>query len=214
MTLAEEVAAITWWHRIDLGGGVITPGGCGSDGGLGLPDDLTGKTVLDIGAWDGYYAFACERRGAADVLATDSFVWQGQKPGCSQAGFLCARRALHSAVRDQTIDIMDLSPEAIGGPFDLVLCLGVLYHLRHPLLALERVRSVTRERLVLETHITFTDIPVPALAFYEGDELNHDPTNWFDPNPPAVLALLRAAGFVRPTIIGVSGDRLVAHAEV
>jgi tRNA (mo5U34)-methyltransferase len=206
------VASITWWHRIDVGDGEYTPGGCGGMGNL-RDLDVRGQSVLDIGAWDGYYSFACEQMGASDVLATDSYVWPGQKPGCSQAGFLCARRLLGSTVRDQVIDVMDLSPEAIGGSFDIVLCLGLLYHMRHPLLALERVRAVTKSRLVLETH--YTPIPgPPTLRFYEDDELHGDPTNWFDPNPTAVLALLRSAGFVRPRILADNGDRLLVHADV
>ena len=72
----------------------------------------------------------------------------------TKAGFELARKALDSKVEDLSIDVLDLSPERIG-KFDLVLILGVLYHMRHPLLALERVASVTKDQLVLETHVDF-----------------------------------------------------------
>jgi tRNA (mo5U34)-methyltransferase len=81
------------------------------------------------------------------------------------------------------------------GTFDLVLFLGVLYHMRHPLLALERVFSVTRRQLILNTHVDFTAIERPAIAFYQGRELNNDTTNWSGPNPAAVVAMLHVVGF-------------------
>jgi tRNA (mo5U34)-methyltransferase len=81
------------------------------------------------------------------------------------------------------------------GVFDVVLFLGVLYHLPHPLLALERLASVTRRLLVLETVVDMTGIRRPAVAFYPGRELNGDPTNWWGPNIPAVEGMLQASGF-------------------
>src|SRR6267143_602400 len=94
--LANKVARTTWFHRIDLGGGVVTPGmDCSAEklGNLGMPEDLRGRTVLDIGAWDGYFSFEAERRGARRVLATDHFCWGGGGWG-TQAGFDLARRIL------------------------------------------------------------------------------------------------------------------------
>ena len=96
-----------------------------------------GLSVLDIGAWDGFFSFECERRGASRVVAADYFSWHGSGWG-TKAGFTLARDVLGSKVEDVDIDVMDLTPERVG-TFDLVLFLGVLYHLRHPLLALERV---------------------------------------------------------------------------
>jgi tRNA (mo5U34)-methyltransferase len=78
-----------------------------------------------------------------------------------------------------------------------VLFLGVLYHLRHPLLALERVASVTREVAIVETEVDNLLVPWPSLAFYPDRELNNDPTNWFGPNARAVEGMLRAVGFKR-----------------
>jgi tRNA (mo5U34)-methyltransferase len=186
---------IEWFHQISLPEGV-TPGTDESAYKLQclrFPNRLDGKTVLDIGAWDGYFSSEAERRGAARVLATDSFVWdRGQKHG-----FDYARRALGSRVEDQNIDCTELSPESLGGTFDITLFLGVLYHLRHPLAVLERVRSVTNEMCIVETFTDLRHLRQPAIAFYETTEANNDPTNWFGPNAAAAAALLRAAGFSR-----------------
>jgi len=196
--LRREVAGVSWFHSIPLGHGIVTPGEDNSSrrlARLGIPEDLSGLSVLDVGAWDGFFSFEAERRGASRVLATDSFCWGGEGWG-TKAGFDLARRALGSAVEDKEIGVLDLSPDSVG-VFDLVLFLDVLYHMRHPLLALERVFSVTGDRLILETHVDLMSFRRPALAFYPGDELADDPTNWWGPNPPAVEAMLSSVGFAR-----------------
>jgi tRNA (mo5U34)-methyltransferase len=195
-TLGAEVEAIRWYHTIDLGGGVITRGIDDTPlrlARLDLPESLAGLSVLDIGAWDGFFSFEAERRGAARVVAADHFSWHGGGWG-SKAGFELARRTLGSSVEDIDIDVMDVSPERIG-QFDVVFFLGVLYHLRHPLLALERIASVTRSLLILETVVDMVGISRPAAAFYPARELNNDPTNWWAPNLPGLHGLLEVAGF-------------------
>ncbi len=195
MNLREEVAKINWFHSIDLGGGVVTPGSVDPHLTLeriGLPEDLRGLTVIDIGANNGFYSFEAERRGAK-VLAIDSYCWRDDNIW-GQAGFNLARRALDSKVDDMFIDVYDLCPERVG-TFDLVLFLGVLYHLRHPLLALERVLSITGNQLILETHVDMLSTKHPAMRFYPGKDLVNDPTNWWGPNPPAVVAMLKDVGF-------------------
>ncbi|HET7618707.1 MAG TPA: DUF1698 domain-containing protein [Vicinamibacterales bacterium] len=195
-SLRAQAAAIKWYHTIDLGHGVVTNGIDDSAlrlARLDLPASLEGRSVLDIGAWDGFFSFEAERRGAARVLATDSFSWHGGGWG-TKAGFELARQALGSRVEDLDIDVMDLSPERVG-TFDVVFFLGVLYHVKHPLLALERVASVTKDLLVLETVVDMIGIRRPAAAFYPRRELNNDPTNWWGPNPAAVHGMLRSVGF-------------------
>jgi tRNA (mo5U34)-methyltransferase len=199
MTTAElraRATAIRWYHTIDLGGGLVTSGVDDTPQRLArvaLPASLSGLTVLDIGAWDGFFSFECERRGAARVVATDFYSWHGGGWG-TKAGFELAREALGSKVEDVDIDVMDLSPERVG-TFDLVLFLGVLYHLRHPLLALEKVASVTRQTLIVETVVDMVGIGRPAAAFYPDRELNDDPTNWWGLNPAAVRGMLTTVGF-------------------
>lgn len=203
MTPDEIRAAVAgvphWYHTIDLGG-VVTAGSGGNLvllRRLGLPPRLDGLRVLDVGASDGFFSFEAERRGARRVLATDSFRWD-RGPG--RRGFDLARRALASRVEDKHVDVLELSPETVG-VFDLVLFLGVLYHMRDPLLALEHVASVTGGQLILETHVDMLHCRRPACAFYPEDELGHNPTNWFGPNPAAVVAMLKSVGFRRVAVI-------------
>jgi tRNA (mo5U34)-methyltransferase len=194
--LRAGASAIRWYHTIDLGQGVMTDGVDNTPHRLALldfPASLTGRSVLDIGAWDGFFSFEAERRGAARVVACDYYSWHGTGWG-TKAGFEFARRALSSHVEDIDVDVMELSPERVG-TFDVVLFLGVLYHLPHPLLALERVASVTGDLLVLETVVDMVGFRRPAAAFYPGRELNNDPTNWWGPNGAAVHAMLQSVGF-------------------
>src|SRR3954454_23229312 len=195
--LRAEAARVNWFHSIELEPGCVTPGRADTRAQvprLHLPD-LTGKTVLDVGAWDGFFSFEAERRGAARVVALDKFSWQARGDGTGKAGFELARRALGSQVEDVEVDVLDISPETVGGTFDVVLFLGVLYHLRHPLLAIEKLRSVCNELLILETHVDLIGTRRPAAAFYPGMELEDDWTNWWGPNPAAVTGMLEQTGF-------------------
>ena len=169
---------------------------------MGLPQDLSGRSVLDIGAWDGFFSFEAERRHAARVVACDYYAWHGVGWGTGQgkAGFQLAREALHSHVEDVDADVTDLSAERVGR-FDVVLFLGVLYHLPNPLLALERVAAVTSGLLILETVVDMVGITRPAAAFYSGRELGDDPTNWWGPNHAAVRDMLLSVGFGRVDVI-------------
>jgi tRNA (mo5U34)-methyltransferase len=203
--LRAEVDEIVWWHTIDLGNGIVTPGRDETPVRwplLGLPESLAGLSVLDVGAWDGFYSFEAERRGAARVVAADEYAWRNL--GTGRRGFDCAHQALDSKVEAREVDVLALSPDTAGGTFDLVLVLGVLYHLRDPITALERVASVTADRLVLETHVDLLGVRRPAAAFYPGTELYGDATNWWGPNLSAVLGMLRVAGFDDATVVHVT----------
>ena len=151
---------------------------------LRIPDDLTGKTVLDIGAWDGFFSFEFERRGAKRVFAVDTYAWDHGGFDC----FKAAHEYFNSKVEYRRMDVHELDPQAIG-TFDLVFCAGVLYHMRNPLTGLERIRSVTAGQLIL--------------TFFPGDE---DATkfNWHHGGYPTrawVEDALRAVGFARSQVI-------------
>jgi tRNA (mo5U34)-methyltransferase len=194
--LRARAGAHRWYHTLDLGHGVVTRGIDDTPlrlARIDLPASLAGRTVLDVGAWDGFFSFEAERRGASRVVAADYYSWHGPGWG-SKRGFELAREALGSRVEDVDVDVMDLAPDRLG-TFDVVLFLGVLYHLRHPLLALERVASVCRDLLIVETVVDLIGLRRPALAFYPDRELNDDPTNWFAPNVAAMHGMLRAVGF-------------------
>jgi tRNA (mo5U34)-methyltransferase len=194
--LRKAVEGIKWFHTIDLGQGVVTPGFDRSPEKLEricLPADMSGRSVLDVGAWDGFFSFECERRGATRVLATDHFAWHAQASG-GKAGFELARRVLGARVEDRDIDVMDLAPERVGA-FDIVLLLGVLYHLKNPVEAVRRVASVCRQLLVLETEVDLLWFPRPAVAFHLSHRLRGDDTNACAPNVSWLIEMLQNEGF-------------------
>lgn len=186
-----------WRHSIDCGDGLITPGRLTQEVSLRkwkrmkLPR-LRGKTVLDIGAWDGYYSFKAEEMGAKRVVALDYFSWfrNGKK------GFDTAHAVKESKVESISVDFMQHNLEEIG-TFDIVLFLGVLYHLEEPFAALKRLASVTKELAVIDTE----GIYVPKnedkalFEFYPNDELNNDTSNWWAPNLKGLESACLAAGF-------------------
>jgi len=200
----KKADEIRWYHTMDLGLGVVTSGVDDTATRLSrmaFPADFSGKRVLDVGTWDGFFAFEAERRGAADVLATDSHVWKHNDWWTGRRGFDLARSALRSRVRSLDIDVMDISPESVGGTFDVVLFLGILYHLKHPLLALERISHVAHHLLIVETVVDNLLVPWPSLAFYPERELNNDASNWFAPNILAAVDLLHTAGFPHVAVV-------------
>ncbi len=198
-SLQSRVAELPWHHSIDLGDGVITPGGkslaiCAGEASLIFDRvDLSGRSVLDIGAWNGFFSFEAKRRGAARVLATDSYCWSHPNFRGRET-FDIARSALGIDVGAREIDVAALSPETVG-EFDIVLYLGVFYHRYDAIEALAKVARLAKHVLVVETHLELRDVDVPAMAFYPGSELANDPTNWWGPNEHCMKALLLGHGF-------------------
>jgi tRNA (mo5U34)-methyltransferase len=196
--LAERVRRLPWYHQIDLGDGLITPGRIPigtlrAQAEIYFRDGVSGKSVIDIGCWDGYNSFEAEARGARRVLATDHEAW-GPGSGGSPQSFELAREALGSRVESMDLRVDEVVPERVG-KFDVVLFLGVLYHLRNPFLGLERAASVCTQTLVVETHLDAWFNWRPAMIFYPGSTLNNDPTNWWGPNKACVREMLRDLGF-------------------
>jgi tRNA (mo5U34)-methyltransferase len=177
--LADQVARFSWFHSINLGNGVVTPGAKRlphlqqeANAILG-PCYLNGRSVLDVGAWDGYFSFEAKRRGAEYVLATDKYAWSEWPYGIG--AFELARRHLGLDVDCRVIEVADIDPSLRS--FDVVLFLGVFYHLFDPLTALGRVASVTKDVLVVETHQEGVGFPAPIMTMFPSIELNRDPTN-------------------------------------
>jgi tRNA (mo5U34)-methyltransferase len=197
--IKTRVGAFPWFHSIDLGDGVVTPGDksastCSSEASRIFDRiDLKGRSVLDVGAWNGFFSFEARRRGAARVLATDSFTWRHPVFRGREA-FELARATLNADVESREIDVSDLSPESVG-QFDIVLYLGVFYHRYDAIEALARVSRLARELLIVETLLDLRTLDRPAMAFYPGNEIDNDPTNWWGPNEHCVVALLRGLGF-------------------
>ncbi|MCB1536668.1 MAG: DUF1698 domain-containing protein [Rhodoblastus sp.] len=191
-----------WFHSIDLGG-IVTPGVKHHFLLRGMADiafrhGVAGKSVLDIGAWDGFYSFEAERRGAARVLSTDHFCWSGPGWG-SKAGFDYAHASLLSRVESLDIDLPDLHPARIG-KFDVVLFLGVLYHLPDPYAGLETAAALTDDLLVVETVTAANFVPAPVTRFYPGG-LDGDYTNFWAPNARCLKDMLRDLGFRQVDIV-------------
>lgn len=164
---------------------------------------VSGKSVLDIGAWDGFFSFEAEKRGASRVLATDHFCWSGSPYG-TKAGFDFVHSKLKSKVESADVDVFDLSPKRFGS-FDTVLFLGVLYHLKNPLGGLEVVYSMTNECAVIETQVDALNVRAPVMRFYLGKELNNDPTNFWAPNLLCLRNMLLEVGFRSMVFSSVDG---------
>lgn len=225
MTKKLDFEGIYWHQRWEITPGVITPGK--NDVGqllrlVQLPDRLDGKRVLDIGSWNGCFSFECEKRGAAQVIAIGP-----ENPDLT--GFNMLREYLDSKVVYQYGSIYDLDPKVMG-LFDIVLCFGVLYHLRYPLLGLDNCRRVARKDLYVESACIDHDLIIdgkardlsdvnPSLAraalmqFYRRNELNSDDSNWFSPNEKCLRDMLYSSGFDELSIVA-SGVRILAHAQV
>jgi tRNA (mo5U34)-methyltransferase len=196
-TLQNQVNCLRWFHQIDFGDGVISPGWIKASKIKRMeratfgPVSLAGKSVLDIGCWDGAYSIAAVRRGAARVLATDHYVWN-EGPGDRRA-FDLARSRLAPSMEAMDIPVEELTRDRVG-TFDVVLFLGVFYHLRDPLEGLQRVATLATDVLVVESRLTGLFDPRPVMrvhpAKFEGDE-----TNWWTPNHACMVALLRDLGF-------------------
>ncbi len=209
--LAAAVAGRFWYHSIELQPGLITPGWMDTrrvSQEIGLPDSLAGKRCLDVGTFDGFWAFEMERRGAAEVHAIDilepsGWDWPASAPreaieglGAQKdrgEGFDIAHRALGSSVTRHERSVYDLDP-VVDGEFDFVYFGSLLLHLRDPVSALGAVRSVCRGQLVVLDAID----PLLSLLFRKRPIAGLDGLDrpwWWKPNVQALVRMVHSAGF-------------------
>jgi tRNA (mo5U34)-methyltransferase len=239
--LRERAIRDGWCHEIDLGQGVISPGGMRSREqiarefqlfGLG---DLKGTSLLDIGGVDGGYAFRAEAAGAAPVAVLDHYLWatdaarygeihreciaKGVVPPAPHESdawhpdtlpgrwrFDLARQVLHSGAEAIVLDFMDCDLSDVG-QWDVVLYLGVLYHIADPVRALRRVAAVTRHTAIIETEaMVLRGRRLPLWCFFPDGELNNDRSNWWVPNIGALMGLVGAAGFRKAEVLAGEPD--------
>ena len=211
--LIERMNSFQWYQTIDLENGLVTPGQYDHRPLLkhyGIPQDLSGKTVLDIGACHGFFSFEFERRGAKRVVATELPFWSDHdgSPGLKRSfgenrtdekmapylhgAFDFARKLLDSKVELVKMNIYDISPKTLG-IFDIVFCGSLLIHLTDPLKALYALQSVTREFFILST-VTHPKNSRKPLAYFHGTV---EGMAFWAPNMACLEKMCLAAGFKR-----------------
>ena len=212
--LAARVAAISYWyHKIELPGGITTPGWAPiNPAAYRVPEDLSGLRVLDVGAWDGYWSFEALKRGAREVVAIDDFSdFLGSLEADQRTGWdsfdLC-RDALGVADRcaREEMSVYDVTEDRMGR-FDVVFCFGVLYHLRHPLLALDRFAAVCDQAIFVESAILDDYSPYRGgigqgypdgqmvMEFYPDAQYGNNDTNYWVPTLQGLGHMVRSTGF-------------------
>ena len=201
-----------WFHNMEIGGVRTAPEHFLGDYpnikwqrfAHAIPADLTGKTVLDIGCNGGFYSMEMKRRGAARVLGIDT-----EDLYLQQARFAADYNNLDIEFERMSVYEVD----QLGERFDYVIFMGVLYHLRHPLLALDKVATVVGERMIFQSMLrgshrarrlpddlsfwdesVFSEPDFPSMYFIEKCYAG-DISNWWIPNRSAAEAMLRSAGF-------------------
>jgi tRNA (mo5U34)-methyltransferase len=206
----EVEANPVWYHTMDLGQGVTTPGWFDlRPVSARLPwPDVRGKRCLDVGTFDGFFAFEMERRGAREVIATDipshaDWDWplvekeagaayteavQGEKG----KGFEVAAAALGSSVRREFLSVYDLDQSAFGR-FDVVFCGTLLLHLKNPFRALEQIRSVCDAWFLSVEQIDLRLLALGRRSSYL--RLNGSDSQWFIPNPAAHRRMIEMCRF-------------------
>jgi tRNA (mo5U34)-methyltransferase len=147
-----------------------------------LPEDLTGKTVLDIGAWDGYYSFECEKRGAT-VTALEKEVRHGT--------LVSLKETFNSDIEILYMDAYDIP--SLNRQWDLVLCMGVIYHVQDPFKLINIVYDCTKENCIIESALR--NVPGEPLMFFYKIPNDEYPTSWWLPNAGAVTGMMEVAGF-------------------
>lgn len=209
--LIERVNSFPYWyHRIELPGGTFTPGWAPIlPAAYHIPDRLDGLTVLDIGAWDGYWSFEAVKRGAKHVLAIDDFsdtVGVGIKhPAWETFDFCRAELGISPSVCDR----VEMSVYEIHKlePVDIVFFFGVFYHLKHPLFAVEEISRICRRELYVESAILDDYSPYRGgigngyrgdqflMEFYPGAQYGSNPGNWFVPTLRCLTEIVASHGF-------------------
>ena len=219
---AAVAANAHWYHTLELAPGVCTPGQIDlrRTAPKLLPSQLHGRRALDVGTFDGFWAFELERRGAetvaVDVPSADAAEWPpNQRPRLEQRmrdwevelglGFRLAAAALGSGVRRVESSVYELDADALGGPFALVFLGALLVHLRDPVRALERIHGVLEpggELLVLETFSVAETIRAPRRPVARFEALATQ-FNWWNANLATLKAWLWTAGFAEVRLTGL-----------
>ncbi len=218
MTLLETVKKYKWYHKIDLGNGIVTPGPqplCLDA--YQIPDRLDGLRVLDVGAWDGLWTFEALKRGAREVIAIDDWSdlpWVdtsvAENPRVQWDTFDLCKTILNYSDEQCKRYTMSIYDAEKLGKFDVVFFFGVLYHCRHPLLALDVLSKVCTKEIYVESAIcddysphrnpdmigagyaNRTDV---VMEFYPNSEYGGIGSNWWCPTLICLKLMVQSAGF-------------------
>jgi tRNA (mo5U34)-methyltransferase len=213
----EVQAEPYWFQKIEVLPGFSSPGWSDPVSEklpfFGMPEDLRGMRVLDIGCAEGFFSFEAEKRGAREVIAIDSFPDSIRR-------FNIVKAARQSNATAFLMNVYDLEPRRLG-TFDLVLFYGVFYHLKHPQYALERIRSICSGTLLFQTHIYEEPAikGIPWARFYPhgmmsgGDKKLYDPTVFWLFNSTCCLAMLDHVGFTDLEIVSSDPQPFVVQAK-
>jgi tRNA (mo5U34)-methyltransferase len=237
-TIGQRILDVPYWyHKIELPGDIITPGWSPMDATkYGVPDDLTGKRILDIGAWDGYWTWESLKRGASEVVAIDDFSDDlGNNKEVKRNGWntfdLC-REALGFSIdvsthnnsnarindKGQIVSRHEMSVYDIEklGHFDIVFFFGMIYHMKHPLLALEKISEICDGEIYIESAVIDDFSPYLSkesetepgklifkgypennmvMEFYPDDQYACNKTNWWVPTIQTLGAMVSSVGF-------------------
>jgi tRNA (mo5U34)-methyltransferase len=209
-----------WWHSIELSPGIVTPGKKKLEN-MKKEFELVfsgisfeGKTVLDVGAWNGGFAVEAARRGARRVVAVDHSTWNSPKlKGRATFDLVAEVTGLPLEAVDIDLDTPRLSLAHLG-KFDVILYLGVFYHLKDPIAVTREIAALVQEVLIGESHVELTEEQRPNLIFYPGRELGNNESNWWGPNPALLEALLTVLGFQSIILTeGINPHRRIFHAS-
>ena len=199
-SLQAKIDQYHWFHSIDFGNGLASRGDKTPDyiaqecKTIIGPIVFHGSSVLDVGTFNGFYAFEAKRRGAASVVATDTWSWRDPHRRARET-FDLGRSLLNLDVRPVEIDPAEISPAL--GVFDIVFFFGVFYHLIEPIFCTRRLATCAKRLMIIETHIDAMSVDRPAMIFYPGAEVNNDDSNWWGPNPHLMFELMTGCGFAR-----------------
>ncbi len=208
--MQTKADSINWWIKMPFSNGVVTKGQTSVNEilpYLGIPENLSGKRVLDIGCSDGYFSFLAESLGA-EVVSIDPLPTRG---------YQFAHDILNSKAKFHQMEVYDVSPKELG-KFDVVFFFGVYYHLKHPTLAMEKVASVTKSLAIAESAVLAEKWAknLSISKFFEHDRPGNDMTQYWIPTPINFLQNLRSGGFPKVELYSEffhpqRGNRAVVH---
>ena len=213
--LCRKIEKSYWYHRIDLPYGVVTPGWAPlNQQAYRIPERLDKMRVLDVGAWDGYWTFEALKRGASEVVAIDDFsdflgILENKDRHAWENFDLCRDIFGYNEEKCKRFDmsVYDVTEDKLGR-FDIVFFFGTLYHLRYPLLALDRLSALCNREIYVESAILDDFSPYSGgigsgypnenqivMEFYPGKEYGNNSTNWWAPTLRCLARMVLSSGF-------------------